>query len=153
MNRPRFWEDTSGRLIPSPGCGTDLPTAKGLPALIPYRSGTKWGFCDRGRNIVVHPDFDEVALFSGDGLARVKVDGNYGYVDREGAVVAPATFPLAASFKGGLASVQSNGKWGYLDTRGSFAIRPVYDFACSFEEGLAAVQIGHRWGYVGGSGT
>ena len=48
--------------------------------LIPYRKGDKWGFCDRNKNMVIPAVYDDTYLFSG-GLAEVKVNNKYGFID------------------------------------------------------------------------
>ena len=54
-----------------------------------------------------------------EGLAPVK-DGEYwGYIDKTGKMVIPATFESADEFSEGLACVQKDGKYGYVDKKGN----------------------------------
>ena len=51
----------------------------GLPDLIPYRKGDKWGFCNRKKEIVIECVYDEVGLFK-EGLARVEKNKNHNLI-------------------------------------------------------------------------
>ena len=63
--------------------------AAGAP--IPVRVGARWGYLnDRGEEIIA-PQFEQPGLFY-DGIARVKRDGAYAYIDRKGQpAAAPGT--------------------------------------------------------------
>jgi hypothetical protein len=53
-----------------------------------------------------------------EGLARVELNGKWGYIDKEGKEVIPIKYDWARSFSEGLACVKLNGKWGYIDKEG-----------------------------------
>src|SRR5664280_1512677 len=90
-------------------------------ALIPYRKGDKWGFCNRDRKMVIPTVYDSVDLFS-EGLAPVHLTRKWGFVDTKGNMVIPAVYDDGSSFSEGLAPVRLNGKWGYIDTKGTMVI-------------------------------
>ena len=55
-----------------------------VATLIPYRKKDKWGFCDRDKNLVIQPIYDDAYPFS-EGLARVKLNHKRGgYIDTKG---------------------------------------------------------------------
>ncbi|HET6569464.1 MAG TPA: WG repeat-containing protein [Rhodothermales bacterium] len=81
-------------------------------------------------------------------LYPVQLDGQWGYVNREGRMVIDPQFQEAASFGEGLALVRSDWRYGYIDASGAFAIQPRYDDAGSFHDDRAAVRIDGRWGYI-----
>src|SRR5256885_2208062 len=61
-------------------CGHDTP---GAGPLFPAPDGSGWGFIDsRGKNAIA-PRFESVLPFS-EGLAAVKREGRWGYIDRKG---------------------------------------------------------------------
>lgn len=70
-----------------------------LPDLIPFRSGKKWGYCDREKKIVIEPKYDEVRLFAGD-KAAVRSGIYWGYINKSGNVVIPIVFYAATDFYG-----------------------------------------------------
>jgi len=52
------------------------PNIQEPPALIPYKKGDKWGYCDSSKKILIQPAYDEVGFFS-EGLAKVIVGGKF----------------------------------------------------------------------------
>jgi len=52
-----------------------------IAMLIPYRKGDKWGYCDWNKKIVIPIQYDDVDFFR-EGLARVEINGKYGYIDK-----------------------------------------------------------------------
>jgi len=82
------------------------------------------------------------------GLARVKLSGKWGYIDRTGRIVINPQFEEAGDFSEGLARVKTGGKWGYIDRTGRFLINPQFEEAGDFSQGLARVKLGGKWGYV-----
>lgn len=86
-----------------------------------------------------------------DGAAAVKLDGKWGYIDRNGQWIIPARYeiPEVGSFSSGLAFaggefIKKDGTPAFKNTR--------YENARAFSpkggSALAAVQVGGRWGYI-----
>ncbi|USG65668.1 WG repeat-containing protein [Brevibacillus ruminantium] len=89
-------------------------------ALVPVEKGGKWGYKRSGEEEIVIPyQFDHAAKFS-DGLAVVKKDGQFGYINSSGQVVIPIEYSYASSFSGGKATVKKDGKMGTIDKKGNF---------------------------------
>lgn len=72
--------------------------------------------------------------------------GQFGYVNREGAVVVSPQFEEAGFFYEGLAAVRRGGLWGYIDPSGVTVIPFQFTHADRFSDGLANV----RWKQAGG---
>jgi len=90
---------------------------------------------------------EEVVLFP------VKVEGKYGYIDKEGKIVIQPKFAAASRFAEGLAGVQNDtGKWGFIDGSGSYRIQPAFEAVQFFSEGLAAVMQGEQYGFIDSNG-
>jgi WG containing repeat len=91
---------------------------------------------------VIEPTFDAAMPFS-EGVARVLVDGKWGYIDREGNFSINPRYTLALDFRSGVASasVENRGPFGFIDRSGSFCIEPAYTYPKYFAEGLAAVTL------------
>jgi len=89
------------------------------------------------------------------GLARVKRNGKYGYVDTNGIPVIPCIYNQSGNFIEELAPVQlqSNGKWGYINQAGKLVVPYQYDHASEFKEGFGAVSINKKHGFINGQGT
>ena len=73
----------------------------------------------------IAPQFDDAWPFS-EGLARVKQNGKWGFIDKAGALAIPPSFEEAESFSEGLARVKQNGKWGFIDRAGKVVVAPGY---------------------------
>ena len=82
--------------------------------------------------------YDDIDCLS-EGLAVVKRDGKYGFIDNTGQVVIPPKYDLAWDFSEGLARVSQNGKAGFIDNTGKVVIPLKYDKADSFYNGVAGV--------------
>jgi len=86
----------------------------------------------------IPPEMGGESSFS-EGLAVVKLNGKYGYMDTQGRVVIPARFDQARSFSEGLALVQVNGTWSFIDRTGNQVITapPSTVEIAPFSDGLA----------------
>lgn len=70
--------------------------------------------------------YDELYPFS-EGLAAVKKDGKYGYINTQGELVIPVQFYGAGGFSEGFACVyDENYKVSFIDTKGEVAIKTPY---------------------------
>jgi serine/threonine-protein kinase len=131
-----------------------LPTSQSPPSvtrLEPFISNNKWGYKDKGEQVVIQPQYNSAANFS-EGLARVALGDKYGYIDPMGTVVIQPRFGWAGNFSEGLARVMINSKLGYINKEGEFVNQLPFDGGLDFSEGLAAVMIDKKWGYVGKNG-
>ena len=101
-------------------------------------SASRYGFVDLNGKVVIEPQWDEVsgpqseevAGFS-DGVAAVKRDGKWGWIDKTGRLFLP---PLSSppNFHEGLSPFERDGKWGYMDTKGTVVIQPEWEEAGNF---------------------
>ena len=87
------------------------------------------------------------------GIARVKKDGKWGYIDVNFNWLIKPQYDAARDFSGGLAAVCKNGKWGYIDTEFKEVIPPKFKYARNFKNGLAAVANNKgKYGYISTDG-
>lgn len=70
--------------------------------------------------------FDEASYFTPSGLAKVKVGGFYGFIDKQGKEQIPFRFEEVADFYGALAVAKKEGNWGAIDKTGNWIIPPNY---------------------------
>jgi hypothetical protein len=80
------------------------PAASGNLAAEDKSAGT-------GGGMAIPFEYDDAKPFS-DGLAAVKKDGKWGYIDTGGRVDIPFEYTNVTSFSEGLAAVKKGGKWG-----------------------------------------
>ena len=96
----------------------------------------------------IKPQFEDAQLFS-EGLASVKIEGRWGYIDKTGQyVIRPQFDDVKLPFEDGLACVAIGDRWGYIDKAGKYVINPQFDDAWPFEDGLALVEIDGKWGFI-----
>ena len=80
----------------------------------------KYGFIDSSGNYVIQPIFEDARPFS-EGLAAVRLNKRWGYVDTSGEMRIPNSYPFFADeFAGGLASVSTpvDGSEVYINSDG-----------------------------------
>ena len=87
-----------------------------------------------------------------EGLAKVKLNDKYGFIDKTGKEVIPIKYDNAEFFSEGLALVKLNNKYGFIDKAGKEVIPIKYDDAYSFSEGLAKVKLNNKYGFIDKTG-
>ncbi|MGI7618448.1 WG repeat-containing protein, partial [Campylobacter coli] len=88
---------------------------------------------------------------SGD-LIRVKIDGQWSFLDKNGEFAIEPKFDYVWSFGEGLAAVELNGKWGFIDKSGKIVIESKFDSGGHFSEGLARVKLNGKYGFIDKNG-
>jgi hypothetical protein len=123
----------------------------------------KYGFADSDRNIIVEPVYDDSKFYVGassasssfnEGLAPVKKDGRWGYIDLKGKVAIDFLFDDARCFNEGLAPVKLNGKYGYINNKGKVIIDCMYENSSGFHKGVAVVEDNeNKFGFINNKGA
>jgi len=99
------------------------------------------------------------SLFGDSGLKIVKIDDEYGYMNKDGELVIDAQFVDAEAFVNGVALVMEENKskkedapeynYGLIDTDGNFIVEfGEYDYISSFNCGLARVSNDDKYGFI-----
>ncbi|KAB3534126.1 WG repeat-containing protein [Alkaliphilus pronyensis] len=70
--------------------------------------------------------FHEAKDFSG-GLAAIKIDEKWGYIDSKGEVIIKPIYDEAHDFSDGLAMISMDSKLGCIDNQGNTIVKPIYD--------------------------
>ena len=113
-----------------------------------FKENNKYGFKLKSSGEIVIPlKYDSAGSFS-EGLAVVRLNGKWGYIDKTGKEIIPLKYDSAESFSKGLARVRLNGKWGYVDKTGKVVISAKYNNAWGFCEDLAMVEIMFIFGRI-----
>ena len=88
-------------------------------------------------------------------LHKVKVDGLYGFADKDDNLVIPCQWKDAEEFTEELAAVKNkNNHWGFIDKAGSEVIQCKWFLAIPFKEGMARViDESIRYGFIDKSGN
>ncbi len=83
-----------------------------------------------------------------DGLAYIKEEGKFGYINKKGEKVIAPKFDEAYDFHSGMACVLVDGKYGFINSSGALTIAAVYEDTSNFSDGLCAVKKDGKWGYI-----
>jgi len=94
---------------------------------------------------VVEPKYEE-AYPMHNGRARVKLNGQYGFINQKGLEVIPAIYKNARDFSHGLAPVKTGDNWYYINTQQKVKLKGNYKNAYAFNQnGKATVQIQDKY--------
>ncbi len=91
------------------------------------------------QTIIIAPKFENSRGFS-EGLAVIKQNGKWGYVNVKGELAIPAIYVSARDFHEGKAAVKTENGWGYINADNKMVIPDKFYDARDFSEGLAAVK-------------
>jgi len=108
-------------------------------------SNGKYGYTEEenGKGKLIIPyKYDDAKRDIGfeEGLAAVKLNGKWGFIDKTDNVVIPFKYDYTNWFSEGVAGVQLNGKYGYIDKTDRVVIPFKYDYVSGFfSNGVASV--------------
>jgi tetratricopeptide (TPR) repeat protein len=101
---------------------------------------------DSAGNRIGNQVYEDAKLFSDTTYAAVKINGEWCFVDGNGALKSDKKNEDARSFMNGMAAVQVSGKWGFVDENEELKIAAEYDGAKDFnEKGSCFVKNGEIW--------
>ena len=105
-----------------------------------FKGNENYGFRLKStRNVIVPAKYDSIGSFN-EGMAWVKLNGKYGFIDKTGKEVISLKYDFARAFSEGLAAVRLNGRWGFVDKTGGENIPLEYDYVEDFSKGVAIVN-------------
>lgn len=167
QNNKKGCIDVDGRIVIEPKfddiyCSTDK--------LLPFLEDGKWGFVNQAGHVVLKPQFEQLGLTGyanqfQDGLATVRINQKWGYIDSLGKFAIEPKYDYAESFQDGLAIVylgamdllgyrlrSPNGV--FIDTSGR-NVFPDAKFIAErgFSDGLAIVSYEGKFGYIDKGGN
>jgi hypothetical protein len=88
-----------------------------------------------------------------EGMAAVKKDGKWGFIDLSGNLVIANKYDSAGSFSEGLCAVQTGYAWNYIDKTGKTVIHGDFEAANAFSEGRASVMINNKYALIDKDGN
>lgn len=95
----------------------------------------------------------EVVGYYQDGVAVVKYQNKYGFVNKYGQYIAAPEYQEVQLFCEGYAPVKHNGKWSFINQKGALLTDFVYEYVGIFNLGLAAVKRDGKWGVINQEGV
>jgi hypothetical protein len=121
------------------------------PQLIPYRKGDRWGFCTTDKKVIIKPEYGNVSFFS-NGLATVKQNGKFGYIDKSGNLIIPIIYDHASNFFENVAHVEIDkaGSRCCIDKKG----REIVNFKPNTNKEELRKRLGEnsKWGFINRQG-
>ncbi len=98
-------------------------------------------------------EYDYIDDFE-DGLARVQLNGKWGFIDESGREVVPCKYDEIGTFIDGLAIIGIDSKYGYIDKKGKELVPCKYDDIAYFFsiDGRASVKLNGKTGCVDKTG-
>lgn len=127
-----------------------------------FNNGMAWaksadgilGFINTKGEWVIKPQFDVGKDFDIEsGMARVKKDDKWGYVNKQGEMMYVNDTDLWGDFSNGLASGRKNGLVGFFNKTGEWVIKPQFDAVRDFKNGYAAAKKDDKWGVIDKTGN
>ena len=113
----------------------------------------KIGFLNKDGEWVINPQFLVAKNFDPvSGLARIKNEEGWAYVDKSGTIVKMTDTEAWGDFYEGLAKGKKDGKVGYFNAKGEWAVNPEFEGGRNFKNGFAAVKKGGKWGFIDKTG-
>ncbi len=113
----------------------------------------KVGFIDENGAWIIEPKFEAGKKYDPiTGLARVKLDGKWMYVRKDGSFLNVEGLEKWGDFENGLCDGKLKGKIGFFDKDGKWVIKSEYDATRGFKNGYAAVKLNGLWGFIDTSG-
>jgi hypothetical protein len=101
--------------------------------------------------IISNSGYDSIKELS-EGLACVRKQSKYGYVDENGKEIIPLIFDDAGKFIEGITSAKLNGKLVLIDKDGILVKQLDYDDVWDFHEGYAIVKAKNKYGFINKKG-
>ncbi|NJO00657.1 MAG: WG repeat-containing protein [Bacteroidia bacterium] len=130
-------------------------------ALIPFRQGKQWGFSNRDKEMVIAGQFEDARFFMYD-VAKVKQNGHWGLVDKDGRIFLPCRYNIIyAAARSGRVVVciggdkdGHGGKWGYQEKYEGQEFSLLYDLIRECDApGLLGVSLNGKWGCIRDNGS
>ena len=88
-----------------------------------------------------------------EGMANVKLNDKWGFVDAAGKEVVSCKYDGALHFSDGFAAVKVGEQWGVIDKTGNEVIPCKYDALGYFHDGIARVELGGKYGFIDATGA
>ncbi len=115
--------------------------------LFKIRQNGSFGFIDSDGEIVIEPQFFDVAEFR-NGFSKALFNDKWALLDSVGRLFIKRLYHFIGTAEEDFVRVQLVFRWGFLDKKGSEAVPCQFEEASDFREGLAAVRFRGSVGYL-----
>lgn len=116
-------------------------------------TGDLAGYINTKGEWIIKPQFTAAKDFDAkSGLARVKTNDTWAYVNKEGEILNMNNTKSWGDFSEGLAEGKRMKKYGFYNNKGEWVIEPIFDNVRAFKNGYASVKVGEKWGVINTEG-
>jgi len=122
-------------------------------AVVEYNK--KFGVINEGGEIVIDIIYDKIEDFTTAEYTKVKKDGNWGYISRNGNILVPIEYYYCGKPHENIVVVGKNGRYGYYDMNGNKVTGLLYDKVEDFGKttsGHGKVILNQKYGLVNNKG-
>ncbi|HLV51135.1 MAG TPA: WG repeat-containing protein, partial [Flavobacterium sp.] len=122
--------------------------------MILAKKNGKDGYIDIHQNILIPFDYDDLGVFTNNGLTPAVKKGKSGAINRKGETVIPFIYDdLNYFYASGLAIVKKNGKFGFVDAVGKEVIPLIYEKVDqSMVDETVIVSKNKKWAFFSNKG-
>lgn len=148
--------DEKGKFLINPQYKDASDFSEGLAAVVSENGKIK--YINKKGDIKIELKDAEYAGNFHNGLAKVKINDQWGFIDNTGKIVINPQFYQVIDFTDGLSAFSKKDEkgeilWGYIDKTGKIIINAQFKSVEPFTDGLAAVSIdGKQFGFVDKTG-
>lgn len=108
--------------------------------------GIKYQMISSSGEVVGSGSYEDVRIFNDSTYAAVKINGKWGFIDKDGTVKIEPQYEDARSFANGMAAVMQDGLWGFINADGEMVIEPQFEDARDFNSnGCVFIFIDSEW--------
>ena len=145
--------DESGKEIIPLGVYEFLNPIDEMNMILAKKNG-KEGYIDIHQNVLIPFDYDDLGVFSDNGIAPAKKQGKSGGLDRKGNIVIPFIYDeLEYFYKSNLAVVKKDGKYGFIDGTGKIIIPIKFENANqTMSDNVVIVSQNGKWAFFNNQG-
>lgn len=119
---------------------------EGLAYVMSPKPELKVGFVDKQNTWVIPLKYQDCKFGFKNGLAAVKLNDNWGYINKADVSVIPFIYDAAEPFKNGLAIVKRKKNFGVIDLVGNVIIPIKYTSLTQSYEGIFMCESKGKWG-------
>jgi len=106
------------------------------------------GYMDANSKLYIPMTYNDARNFK-QGMAAVKIENKWGYINKGNILVIEPKYEKAFDFsKDEIARIKLNSKWGFIDKKGEYVIPITYEALGEFIDGLAKAKKGGKWGFI-----
>lgn len=107
----------------------------------------------RGKHVETGQKYDYVGTYY-EGLARVKLEKKWGFIDTSGQLVIKPKYDQVENFSEGLAKVRSGHRgWGLINKKGEEILKPMFDYIGDFIGDEALIRSGGKEAFIDRNGN